>query len=167
MKYFLIKSSPGMQRGWGLLCSHCDLKPKGWCSKGWSNFPPHGECRCGEEQRPWWDPNKGKQLAFSDGKGTPHLTSLPYWPFSRQVDFSSSLVGCSWLWSHSRLWRHPARHVVSGLSSFFIYLFIFRVSRHTSATFIMNLAVLGIRNAIIMIKDVSVRKWISETRHSC
>lgn len=166
MKYFLIKSSPGMQRGRGLLFSHCDLKPKGWCSKRWSNFPPHGECRCGEEQRPWWDPNKGKRLAFSDGKGTPHFpfdkpSLLAFLTPSRFFKFSCGLL--------MALITQKALETSCKARCFwaFFHFFFFWVSIHTSATFIMNLAVLGIRNAIIMIKDASVRKWISETRHSC
>lgn len=54
----------------------------------------------------------------------------------------------------------PQGTLLLGFLPFFFLFFLLCVcvSRHTSTTFIMNLAVLGIRNAIIMIKDMSVRK---------
>lgn len=167
MKCFLIKSSLGMQRGPGLLFSHCDLQPQGWNSKGWSNFLPNGVNMGEEDQRLLRYSNKEKKWSmFSRWQRNTPFDKLSLLAFLISNWFFKVLLkaGCGPDHTTARLWRHPERHIVPGLSSI---VFLKHVSRQPSPIFIVNLAVLEIWNAIIMIKDLSVRKWISETRHSC
>lgn len=73
-----------------------------------------------EDQRPLCYSNKEKNDQCSlESKGIPRLTNFSSWIFLYQVDFFQVLLqtGCGPAPTTVRLWGHPERHIVSGLSS--------------------------------------------------
>lgn len=170
MKHFLLPSSPSLQRGSGVLFSHCDLQhKKGWNSKGGGNFLLNVEYICLRKSRgPLWHGQGKVRHALQMEREKSHLTSQSSWPFEFlgiQSIFQFLLQVCGAPdYRAVRLSKQHEKDIVSGPSSI---VFLEHASRHTSPVLLWIWHSSEIWNAIRMIKDLSVWKWISKTRHSC